>query len=187
VGLFHRRSSQLSHAGQPGQSGQHAPEFAWRVHEAQETWGGKADVKASILLAIEGGALFAVVSAHAKDGLLTRLAGWHRLAEITGIACLLVAVSAATIAVFPRIGKAGPQRRAYRRHLIYFGHLRHWDASDLKARLENITAAEELDVLSQQLVEIAKLNWSKHRWIQVSLLLALSGILVISVAAATAF
>ena len=40
-----------------------AAEFAWRVHTAQANWANHADVKASILLVLEGGALYAVLSA----------------------------------------------------------------------------------------------------------------------------
>ena len=40
-------------------------EFAWRVHATQETWTTKADTKASILLAFEGG--LGIVATSAAD------------------------------------------------------------------------------------------------------------------------
>jgi hypothetical protein len=187
VRLVHRRSVQAPNELAPRRSGRDAADFAWRVHGAQESWANKADVKASILLALEGGALFAVIAANAKDGLLTRLTGWQHVAEIVGIAFLLLAVSGATIAVFPRLGRAGLHRGDYHRHIIYFGHLRYWDAAELTVRLEALTSEEELAALSQQLVQMAKSNWDKHRWVQVSLMLALLGIIMISIAAVTVF
>src|SRR5262245_35674544 len=45
-----------------------AREFAWRVHEAQESWIGKIDVKASVVLAFEGAlALLALTSDPLRD------------------------------------------------------------------------------------------------------------------------
>jgi hypothetical protein len=38
-------------------------------------------------------------------------------------------------------------------------------------------------VLCQQITEMARLNWVKHRWVQASLILSLTGITIISVTA----
>jgi Family of unknown function (DUF5706) len=178
-----RRGPRPANAAEPTEK--RATEFAWRVHSAQESWANKGDIKASILLAFEGGALYAVISAQGKDGFLARLGGWHHPAETTGIALLLLAILAAAIAVFPRLGRAGTHRDN-RQHPIYFGNLRHWNAAELKDHLARLNTDEELDALSQQLVEMARHNWSKHRWVQISLVLSLAGILVIAVAAASA-
>src|SRR6516165_557165 len=52
-------------------------EFGWRVHSAQESWTAKVDGKASLLLALQGGALFGIATGHQKDGFLAKLTGWH--------------------------------------------------------------------------------------------------------------
>lgn len=61
-------------APDPG-DGRRRAEFAWRVHNAQESWASNADLKASILIALEGGALYAIISALGSGGLLAR--GWQ--------------------------------------------------------------------------------------------------------------
>ena len=178
-----RRGPRPANVAEPTQK--RATEFAWRVHAAQESWANKADVKASILLAFEGGVLYAIISAQGKDGFLARLGGWHRPAEAAGIALLLLGISAAIVAVFPRLGRAD-SHRDNRHQPIYFGNLRHWKAMELKDHLAGLNQDGELDALSQQLVEMARHNWTKHRWVQMSLVLSLAGILVIAVAAASA-
>ncbi len=183
-GLLARRPARPGTAPS-GATERDAAEFAWRVHVAQESWASRADVKASILLALEGGALYAVVSAASNGGLLTRLAGWHRAAELAGLAILLFAVSAAATAVFPRLGRTTKHNHG-RHDVIYFGRLRQWNATELRTRLASLTLDEELDALSRQLVQMSRQNWRKHRWVQISLVLALAGILMISAAAVPA-
>ncbi len=178
-----RRGPRPTNAAEPAAKG--ATEFAWRVHTAQESWANKGDIKASILLAFEGGVLYAVISAQGRGGFLASLSGWHHLAEVTGIVLLLLGISAATIAVFPRLGRPD-KHRDNRHHAIYFGNLRHWNARELKDHLAGLDQDEELDALSQQLVEMARHNWTKHRWVQISLVLSLAGILLIAVAATSA-
>lgn len=154
-------------------------EFAWHVHTAQESWSSKADVKASILLALEGGILLAVFSVLTNGSSLNKITGWDRNFEITGTLLLLCAVSAATIVIFPRLGRAG-KRCAAGNHFIFFGNVRHWDEKELAAHLMALTTREELDAISRQLVIIAKQNWRKHRWVQGSLILGLIGTVMIS-------
>jgi Pycsar effector protein len=178
-----RRAPRPNSTAEP--TAKRATEFAWRVHTAQEAWANKGDIKASILLAFEGGALYAIISAEGKEGFLARLGGWHHGAQAIGIALLLLGISAATIAVFPRLGPVN-EHRDNRRFPIYFGHLRHWNATKLKDHLEGLSQDEELDALSGQLVQMAKSNWAKHRWVQASLVLSLAGILLVAVAAASA-
>jgi Family of unknown function (DUF5706) len=187
VRLFRRTPVRIPEPiGAERPSARHAVEFAWHVHTAQESWANKADVKASILLALEGGALLAVISAHAKDGVLSRLAGWHHLLELSGLTLLLLALLVAVIAVFPGLGRTKTHRK-YRHHIIFFGNLRHWSTNELKTHLDGLTIDEELDALSWQLIEIGRRNWRKHRWIQISLVLAFLGILCTSIAAITLF
>lgn len=158
--------------------------FAWRVHAAQAAWTGNADVKASILLALEGGSLYAALSATGHGGLLGGAHGpAYPAAAGTGIAVLLLAIVAAAIAVFPRLGSGshvpGPQA-------VYFGDLRRWDPADLAHHIDELTENDELGMLSLQLTQMSRQNWTKHRWVQLSLALALTGIVIIAVSAITA-
>ena len=163
-----------------------AVEFAWRVHRAQTSWANNADVKASILLALEGGALYAVISALGDGGLLARLdVRTYPIANAIEIFALLLAIVAAAIAIFPRLGQKEKDRDRHRQ-VIYFGDLRRWNAAELNSHIAGLTKDEELDVLSRQLAEMSKHNWVKHRWVQVSLILALAGLLTIAVSAMTA-
>lgn len=156
-------------------------EFAWRVHRAQESWANKADVKASIVLALEGGGLFAIISAHATDGALAHLGGWHLLVQNVGLALLLLATVFAVVAVYPKIRIAGTDEVAVSLGTIYFGHVRRWDAPALAKQLKELTPDEELQAVSRQLVAMSKSNWNKLRCIQVSLALALVGFVLISI------
>jgi hypothetical protein len=154
------------------------------VHGAQASWAGNADVKASILLALEGGALYEVIPALGSGGLLARLGGQpYPAAGVAGTIALLLAVVAATIAIFPRLGQK-EKGRDRGRQVIYFGDLRRWNAAQLSSHIAGLAQAEELDMLSGQLAEMARHNWVKHRWVQISLILSLAGILVIAISAA---
>lgn len=157
--------------------------FAWQVHQAQEAWTSKVDTKGSILLALQGGALFAIFSAHGKDGILVRLDGWRWVAEIFGVVALLLAILAAGLAVFPRLGAVRMHRIERRDHLVHFGHLRHWTADELHERLRSLDTAAELAALAGQLVRAGRTNWAKYRFLQCSLVLALLGIMAVSCAA----
>jgi hypothetical protein len=157
--------------------------FAWQVHLAQEAWTTKVDTKGSIMLALQGGALFAILSASGKDGALARLDGLRRLLEIAGVMAFLLAIMLAGLAVFPRLGTAREQRSHHRDHLVYFGHLRHWTPDELRTRIQRLCSEDELTDLAGQLVRISRTNWAKYRLVQLSLVLTLTGVLAASSAA----
>ncbi|WP_433213365.1 Pycsar system effector family protein [Dactylosporangium sp. CS-047395] len=137
-------------------------EFAWRVHAALESWTTRADVKASILLAVEGGAAVFVVGS--PDD--------HRSWPAAVILILLLAAMATTASVvLPILGPRRMHRAEFARHSVYFGHLRHWRPAELTAHLDTLTPADELAMLASQLVRMSRLNWRKHRLLQVSVLL----------------
>src|SRR5690242_9575965 len=86
-------------------------EFAWRVHATQETWTTKADTKASILLAFEGG-LGIVATSTADDIRIPLLPiGWHRWLDIGGVALLVLAVLVTCVAMVPSLGTASQHLR----------------------------------------------------------------------------
>jgi hypothetical protein len=158
-------------------------EFAWRVHTAQGLWGGNADVKASVLLALEGGVMYAAIAALSAGRLFDGRE--YRVVAAAGIIALLLAIAAGTIAIFPRLRRRDKDPEA-QRQVIYFGDLRHWKAQQLSAYIGGLTADEQLGVLCQQITEISALNWVKHRWVQASLVLSLAGITIITASAALA-
>jgi hypothetical protein len=66
--MYGRRRSPVTADAQPRTSDHNGPtKFARRVHPAQEAWTNKVDTKGSILLALQGGALFAILSASGKN------------------------------------------------------------------------------------------------------------------------
>jgi len=67
----------------------------------------------------------------------------------------------------------------HRDHLIYFGHLRRWDATELCNRLRNLTPADELNQLSLQLVALGTRNWAKHRFLQAAMIAGAAGALIV--------
>ncbi len=161
-------------------------DLAWRAHGAQEAWTGKVDIKASVLLALEGGAIFATLTANSDVGLLAKLTGVGDLVQLLGVVCLIGAVVAATWALMPQLGSATVHRATHRDHTIYFGHLRHWDPAELAADLRNLEHEDPLPMIARQLVEMSKRNWTKHRKVQASLLLGVGGVVLIAVAAVIA-
>jgi hypothetical protein len=151
-------------------------EFAWRVHEAQESWIGKVDTKASVVLAFEAAVVVLVIT---SDAVWSRLHGpspWIRPLGYVGIAFLLAGVIFVGAAVWPFTGRVSRLRTGSASNLIYFGHLRHVPAEELVERLGTLTALDELNMLSQQIVATSRINWRKHRMIQCSLLSALVGL-----------
>jgi len=112
-------------------------DLAWRAHTAQEAWTAKVDIKASVLLALEGGAIFVTLTANSNAGLLAKLTGIGNLLQFLGVILLIGAVAAATWALIPQLGSAAEHRATHRDHTIYFGHLRHWDPVELAKRVHS--------------------------------------------------
>lgn len=156
-------------------------DFAWRVHSAQETWTAKVDGKAAILFTIELVLLAALIAAHGHGKIIGRMHHDPRLMAEIGTVLAFVSTFLVGGAVIPRLGSTAQHKVQRFDHLIYFGHLRHWEPKDLQGRLEKLTSADELEQLSRQLVEMSKLNWAKHRWLQAAMVLALFSIVLISI------
>ncbi|MFJ1551427.1 Pycsar system effector family protein [Streptomyces sp. NPDC088246] len=67
-------------------------------------------------------------------------------------------------------------------NFIYFGHIQFWDAASLAQKLRD---QDMLPVLSNQLINISKIAWRKHRFVQLSFLLAAVGGALVFVAGLT--
>jgi hypothetical protein len=159
-----------------------AVEFGWKVHAAQEAWTAKVDTKAAIFFTLQTALLAALIAAHARDRLLGQLTGWRHVLADVSIGLSSIAVLVAGAAVVPLLGRSATHRRGHRDHLIYFGHLRHWDPDDLAVRLQKLTAEDEMQQLSRQLVELSRRNWKKHRRLQAAMTLAVAGAACVTLA-----
>ncbi|MFF8280664.1 Pycsar system effector family protein [Streptomyces lateritius] len=61
-------------------------------------------------------------------------------------------------------------------NFIFFGHPKYWEPTALAQKLQE---QDMLPVLTNQLVNMSKIAWKKHRYVQLSFLLAgIGGILV---------
>ena len=157
-------------------------EFGWRVHSAQESWTAKVDGKASLLLALQGGALFAIAAGHQKDGFLGKLTGWHLGVVVAASIGLVIGIVSTIAAVTPQLGRAKKHRAEYTSHLVYFGHLRHWKPHELSAELARVTGADELRMLGFQLQRMSEINWRKHQLLRIGLILTALAIIATAVA-----
>lgn len=179
--MIRRRTQRQTAPGGPDRS--RAIDFGWRVHAAQEAWTAKVDVKASIVLALDGALLAAIIGGHNNDGVFADLTGWRNV--VHGISAILVfiALVLAAAAVIPLLGRSSSHERDHAQHLIYFGHLRHWDPNSLAVRLQGLTQTAETEQLATQLVAMSKRNWRKHRFLQFAICLTATSVLLLALAA----
>lgn len=152
-------------------------DIAWRIHAVLMDWTGKIDAKATSALSLELAILTALVALTAADG--SRPLHPHGATVVVaafwaGLGLLVASVVLSVYAVVPRLHTAyavGERSGGF----IYFGHLRHWNPTGLA---EAISTDRVLPVISQQLVEISRICWRKHRIVQCSLVLAALGFLL---------
>jgi Family of unknown function (DUF5706) len=148
-------------------------EFAWRVHDALDSWTAKVDVKASIAVAIESAAFGFVVTQSGSGERFASLSGsrldWYR----AGIALLLWSVLTSLAVVMPQLRRLR-SRREWRQNTIYFGHLRHWEAESLAEALRQ-NQRSELQ-LANPLITMSRIAWRKHAWLQWSLVGLTAGV-----------
>jgi hypothetical protein len=141
-------------------------DFGWRVHGALDSWTGKVDTKASITLAIESATLGFVLTLSKKGERLADLDGLSSVSYHVGIGCLLAAVLFALLVVMPQL-KRRQAKRDWRKGMIYFGHVRHWDPGELAGALKSEQVYEAQ--LATQLVAMSKIAWRKHALLQWSI------------------
>lgn len=154
-------------------------DFAWKVHGALDAWTAKVDSKASIVLGLETASVGFIVALASANGTFTNLKGGHLTAFKLGLALLTLGVFLAGLTVFPQLSRRRA-RRIWQDHVIYFGHLRHWDPLDLEKRLSEMTEPTSLHQLASQLVEMSKIAWRKHAWLQYSMLCTLAGLVLVA-------
>ncbi|MFF1308656.1 Pycsar system effector family protein [Streptomyces sp. NPDC058307] len=155
-------------------------ETAWKIQAALADSTGKADTKASIALSLQSTvlALLGVLAASGRGVGARNMAG-HVLLWTGG--CILLCgalLAAAAVAPNLRLERRGPGPDD---DYLFFGHLRHFEPETLEAALRSGSA---LSALSRQIVVMSEIAWTKHRRVQLSLLLAVTGCAVIGASAA---
>jgi Pycsar effector protein len=147
-------------------------DLAWKIHAAIVDWTGKVDNKASFALAIESAVLGGIVALSQSGKRLGGLRGFWQLSTFrVGVLLVVCAVVAVVTVVMPQL-RASRLKSEWRRNFIYFGHVRYWQPDELTATLRR---EDPLPALSQQLINMSNVAWKKHRRLQISLLLAVSG------------
>jgi len=156
--------------------GNHEPsdgvDFAWKVHDALDSWTAKVDTKASIVLAIEAALVGFVITLSTKGGRLSGLHGYRVNLDRVGLGLVAASVLLSLAVVMPQLGRRKAKRN-WSSNSIYFGHLRRWDPTKLSAALEK--GETTIQQLALQLVTMSKVNWRKHAWLQWSLLCLVVG------------
>ncbi|UFR02307.1 DUF5706 domain-containing protein [Streptomyces sp. Go40/10] len=146
---------------------------AWRIHAAIGEWTARVDTKASFALTLESAALAGVVALSDKGRLFSDLHGWSTRALLwAGSVLILAGALLAILVVVPRLRSRKTLEQEAGQSFIYFGHLQFWKPAELEAALEQQNV---LSVLSHQLVNMSKIAWRKHRFVQLSFLLAAIG------------
>jgi hypothetical protein len=140
-------------------------------------------MKASILLAAEGGLVAVMASMPDLLATAAKHSGWQIMIWVSALVLLLAAIIAAAAAILPVLGSSRRHRRESGDHLVYFGHLRLGPPSILAARIAQLTPDQEAQMLSRQLVVLSRLNWRKHRYVQTSAVLGVAALLALIVAA----
>jgi Family of unknown function (DUF5706) len=155
-------------------------DFAWRVHDALDSWTGKVDTKSSIALGIEIAVFGFVVALSEKPGRFSALKGTDLTFFRVGLTLVMLSILLSLAVVFPQLHRI-KSRRNWKTNMIYFGHLRRWSPADLAKAL--VAGPPEDEQLARQLVEMSKIAWRKHVWLQWSLISFAAGALCLLVAA----
>ncbi|MDP9796413.1 hypothetical protein J2S43_004925 [Catenuloplanes nepalensis] len=145
--------------------------LTWRLHAGLESMAARADAKAGILLAHQGSAFVLGVTAQQMSG------GW---AMALALALVAAAMGTAIAVVLPVLRPRRPTATA--EDIVYFGHLREWQPPSLAERIEGLSKEEEIAMVTRQLVTLSRINWRKHRLLQISLSLTVSAMSVGAVA-----
>jgi hypothetical protein len=153
-----------------------ATDGAWKIFDAQNSWIERADVKASIILALEASILGFVVILSANHQALNVLHGVRRVADVVADGLLLLSVLTSLSAITPHLGRTKAAKKA--KGIIYFGHLRHMTSEELgRAFRENRPTNKDV---SEQVVILAAVSWRKHVKLQCSIVMLAIGVLLLT-------
>jgi hypothetical protein len=114
-------------------------------------------------------------------GILHDTHGLHLAVAIVAVVLLALAVGSALWVVFPRLERRVGCPRV-EPGLIYFGHLRKRSVDDIEKALSGLDEAGERHEIARQLRVTAQVAWTKHAWLQKSLVFLAAGVCVLVVA-----
>jgi hypothetical protein len=145
---------------------------AWRIHDAQLDWTGKADAKAGFAFGLDSAAIATIAILVSTGKVFTHFdEPWQFVAFYLGCAFLVAGTVFASIGVAPRLKRAVAQKQS-ETNFIYFGHARHWTAEKLEAALRT---DDLLHQLARNIVVTADISWKKHVAVNWSIWLTLAG------------
>ncbi|MFI0155843.1 Pycsar system effector family protein [Streptomyces lydicus] len=159
-------------------------ETAWRIHAALGEWTARVDAKASFALTLESAALAGIVALSDNNRLFSNLTGFSVRGPLwAGIFLILAGAVLAILVVAPRLRARKKLEAEFSENFIFFGHLKYWEPVALAHKLQE---QDMLPVLTNQLVNMSKIAWKKHRYVQLSFLLAGVGGILVFIAGARA-
>ncbi|SHV60519.1 Uncharacterised protein [Mycobacteroides abscessus subsp. abscessus] len=153
---------------------------AWKIHAALADWTGKVDTKASFALTIETALLAGVVTLSSSGRIFASISGWFAIAlYVLGVVLLVASALFAVWVVRPRLRSPNLESEAADSY-VYFGHLRLQSKTEV---LKHLQETPILPVLANQLVQMSKIAWQKHRFVQISMTVGVLGVLFLGISA----
>lgn len=157
---------------EPNTRDKEALDTAWKIHAALVDWTGKVDAKASFSFTLQSAALGVTVALSASDRMFAVLEGpWQNIAYAVACVSLILGAGCSMWVVIPRL-RLFHVKKEWPDNFIYFGHVKFWKPGDLK---EKIRDADMLSVLSNQMVRMSRIAWTKHILVKLSMSFASMG------------
>lgn len=156
-------------------------DFGWRVYGQLSGAISAVDSKASIILGLETLAFGLAVSQSSDGSPFGNLEGITRAAFVLGLVAVFASVVLAVLVVAPHLNRKR-NLTTWRTGITYFGHLVHWDPTDLRDRLATLKP-DALSMLSEQCVLLSRIAWRKHVLLQQSLVTFVIGACLLTIAA----
>ncbi|MFB7915278.1 Pycsar system effector family protein [Streptomyces sp. NPDC056061] len=160
-----------------------AAKVAWQIHASLHETTRTVDAKASFALAMESAALAGIAALSGTGHSLHHVSGFAGAVLWVGVALIGIAAVLAVLVVIPRHNGQGRSPQPGQDEFLFYGHLRHWAPDDLAQRL---AGADPLPTLSSQIVVMSAIAWTKHKRVQQSLVLAVTGSVLVAVVVAFA-
>ncbi|MEK8143920.1 Pycsar system effector family protein [Streptomyces sp. M10(2022)] len=150
---------------------------AWQIHASLHESTRTVDAKASFALAMESAVLAGIAALSGSGSRLDQVTGPAEVVLWLGVALVGLSAILAVLVVLPRHNGQGRSPNPARDEFLFYGHLRHWAPDELARQLGR---ADPLPTLSRQLVVMSAIAWTKHKRVQQSLLLAVTGSLLVA-------
>lgn len=154
-----------------------AVDGAWKIFDAQSSWIERADVKGSIILALESAVIGFVMILSANNEVLAGLRGPRRAIDVVAVALLLLSALISLSAITPQLGRC--RKTADNQGVIYFGHVRHWSPRDLGQVFRDGRPTN--DDVAEQVIILAEVSWRKHARLLCSIVSLAIGALLLTI------